>query len=298
MAHAEREVNRKLRILNHAEESGNIAKTCRYFGILRSLFDVWRDAYCQHGNEGLKCNKPIPRRHPNQTADEIVEKILYLRRKYHLGPTRIMWYVARYHSMRVSDATIYRVLKRHGVNRLPGRPGRRKIHTKRYNKQVPGHHIQMDVKFLLFKGKNGQKLKRYQYTAIDDATRVRALKVYTRHTQKNAIHFVDYVINKFPFRIQQIRTDRGHEFQALFHWHVEDKGIRHFYIKPRSPQLNGKVERSHRSDQEDFYQLLKYKNDVDLEKRLYEWEQFYNVARPHGTHKGKTPYESLRDKLA
>ena len=209
-----------------------------------------------------------------------------------------MWYMARYHSMRVSDATIYRVLKRHGVNRLPGRLGRRIIHTKRYNKQVPGYHIQMDVKFLLFKEKNGQKLKRYQYTAIDDATRVRALKVYTRHTQKNAIHFVDYVINKFSFRIQQIRTDRGHEFQALFHWYVEDKGIRHCYIKPRSPQLNGKVERSHRSDQEEFYQLLKYKNDVDLEKRFYEWEQFYNFARPHGAHKGKTPYESLRDKLA
>jgi len=230
MTHAEREVNRKLRILNHAEEFGNIAKTCRYFGIPRSLFYVWRNAYRQHGNEGLKCKKPIPRTHPNQTPDEIVAKILYLRRKYHLGPTRIMGYVARYHSMRVSDATIYRVLKRHGVNRLPGRPGRRKIHTKRYHKQVPGHHIQMDVKFLIFKGKNGQKLKRYQYTAIDDATRVRALKVYTRHTQKNAIHFVDYVINKFPFRIQQIRTDRGHEFQALFHWHVEDKDIRHCYI--------------------------------------------------------------------
>ena len=53
---------------------------------------------------------------------------------------------------------------------------------------------------------------------------------------------------KFPFRIQQMRTDRGHEFQAQFHWHVEDLGIRHVYIKARTPQLNGKVERSHRSD--------------------------------------------------
>ncbi len=252
MTNDEREVNRKLRILNHANQSGNIARTCRYFGIPRSLFYVWRKAYRKHGDDGLKRKKPIPRTHPNQTPDEIVEKVLYLRRKYHLGPTRIMWYMARYHSMRVSDATIYRVLKRHGVNRLPGRPGRRKIHTKRYNKQVPGHHIQMDVKFLIFKGKNGTKLNRYQYTAIDDATRVRALKVYTRHTQKNAINFVDHVIDKFPFRIQQIRTDRGHEFQALFHWHVEDKGIRHVYIKPRSPQLNGKVERSHRSDRRSY----------------------------------------------
>ena len=159
------------------------------------------------------------------------------------------------------------------------------------------HHIQMDVKFLIFKSKAGKKIKRYQYTAIDDATRVRALKIYDHHTQKNAIDFVDHVVAKFPFRIQQIRTDRGHEFQAQFHWHVEDLGIRHAYIKARTPQLNGKVERSHRSDQEEFYQLLSYKSDVDLNKKLDEWEQFYNFARPHGAHQGRTPYESLREKL-
>ena len=293
----ERDLRRKRRILDHAAETSNVAKTCRYFGISRSLFYVWRNAYQEHGEEGLRRKKPIAKSHPNQTPDEIVEKILLLRRKYHLGPVRIMWYMARYHSMRVSDATIYRVLKRHGVNRLPGRVGRRKVHTKRYNKQVPGHHIQMDVKFLIFKDKDGKKLKRYQYTAIDDATRVRALKVYRRHTQKNAIDFVGHVVGKFPFRIQQIRTDRGHEFQALFHWHVEDLGIRHVYIKARTPQLNGKVERSHRSDQEEYYQLLNYKDDVDLREKLAEWEQVYNFARPHGAHLGKTPYESLREKL-
>jgi len=102
----------------------------------------------------------------------------------------------------------------------------------------------MDVKFLIIKNKSGKKLEDYQYTAIDDATGVRALKIYDRHTQRNAMAFVDHVIAKFPFRIQQIRTDRGHEFQAQFHWHVEDGGIRHAYIRPRTPQLNGKVERS------------------------------------------------------
>ena len=109
MTRDEREVDRKLRILNHGKRSGNIARTCRYFGIPRSLFHVWRNVYLKHGEEGLKRKKPIPRTHPNQTPPEVVEKILYLRRKYHLGPTRIMWYMARYHSMGVSDATIYRV---------------------------------------------------------------------------------------------------------------------------------------------------------------------------------------------
>lgn len=293
----QREIRRKLRILEHADRNGSVAATCRYFGIARASFYRWRDLYRQHGEEGLINAKPIARNHPNKTPDEVVEKILHLRRKYHLGPIRIVWYLERYHGIRVSDASVYRTLRRNGMNRLPGGTRMRKIHTKRYNKQVPGHHIQMDVKFLIFRGKQGQKIKRYQFTAIDDATRVRAMKVYKRHTQASAIDFVNHVLDKFPFRVREIRTDNGHEFQAKFHWHVEDQGIRHAYIKPSSPQLNGKVERSHRSDEQEFYQLLTYKGDVDLEAKLEEWERFYNLARPHGAFNGKTPYEALREKL-
>ena len=197
----------------------------------------------------------------------------------------------------ISDAGVYRILCRNGLSRLPRGTRVRKVHTKRYNKQVPGHHIQMDVKFLTFKGEGGQKIRRFQYTAIDDATRIRALRIYDRHTQANAIDFVDHVISVFPFRIREIRTDNGHEFQAKFHWHVEDKGIRHAYIKASSPQLNGKVERSHRADEQEFYQLLSYKSDADLKAKLQRWERFYNLARPHGAHNGKTPYEALREKL-
>jgi transposase InsO family protein len=96
------------------------------------------------------------------------------------------------------------------------------------------------------------------------------------------------VVKKFPFRIRTIRTGRGHEFQALFHWHVADLGMEYVYIKPRTPQLNGKLERSHRTDKDEFYQLLTYRDDVDLKKKLAAWEQFYNYDRPHGAHKGKT----------
>jgi transposase InsO family protein len=156
----------------------------------------------------------------------------------------------------------------------------------------------VDVKFATFHDSSGKTIRRYQYTAIDDATRIRALRIYNRHTQTNAIDFIDYVIDKFPFRIHTVRTDRGHEFQAQFHWHVEDRGIRHVYIKPRSPQLNGKVERSHRTDQEEFYQLLTYTDDVDLNKKLKAWENFYNFNRPHGAFSGKTPYEALKCILA
>ena len=65
-----------------------------------------------------------------------------------------------------------------------------------------------------------------------------------------------------------------------------------------TPQRNGKVERSHRTDQDEFYQLLTDRDDADLEKKLVVWERFYNNDRPHGAHKGKTPYEVLREKLS
>ncbi len=167
----------------------------------------------------------------------------------------------------------------------------------RYAKKVPGHHIQVDVKFVSLKDLEGKKVRRFQYTAIDDATRVRALRIYPKHNQKCAMDFIDYVVEKFPFRIHTIRTDRGHEFQAKFHWHVEDRGMQHVYIKPRFPQLNGKVERSHRTDKDEFYQLLTYTDDVDLNDKLKAWEQFYNFDRPHSAFDGKTPYEELRRRL-
>lgn len=107
-------------------------------------------------------------------------------------------------------------------------------------------------------------MKRFRYTAIDDATRIRAPRICKRHTTQSSIDFVDYALEKSPFRIHSIRTDHGHKFQAKFHWHVEDLGIRHVYIKPRTPMLNGKVERSHGSDDIEFYQLLSYTGDVDL----------------------------------
>jgi transposase InsO family protein len=156
------------------------------------------------------------------------------------------------------------------------------------------HHVQIDVKFLTPLSFQGKRVRRFQYTAIDDATRIRALKIYSRHTpQQNAIDFVDYVLSKFPFRIQTIRTDNGHEFQAKLHWHVEDRGIRHVYIKSRTPRLNGKVERSHGTDDREFYQLLTYTDDVDLNEKLTEWENYYNFNRPHGAFSGKIPYEAL-----
>jgi transposase len=106
MTNDEREIRRKLAVLKRAEELGSAAKAYRYFGIPKSTFFRWQKSYRQFDEKGLVNKKPIPHSHPNQTPDEIVEKILYLRKKYHLGPIRIMWYMARYHELRVGEAPL------------------------------------------------------------------------------------------------------------------------------------------------------------------------------------------------
>ena len=176
MTEDQREVRRKKRVLEYAEKHGNIITTCRRFGIARSTFDLWRDRYRQLGEAGLARRRPRSHNQPDKTPDAVVEKILHLRTSYPMGPIRIVWYLQRYHDITTSDATAYRVCKQHGLSRLPNRVGRRAVHTHRHQKQVPFHHVQVDVKFLTLKRKRGGPVRRYQYTAIADATRVRALR--------------------------------------------------------------------------------------------------------------------------
>ncbi len=124
----------------------------------------------------------------------------------------------------------------------------------RHEKPQPGHRLQVDVKFL--ERIPGTRRRFYQFTAIDDCTRMRVLKVFDVCSQRTAIQFMDDVLRRLPFRVHVVQTDNGAEFQSPFHWHLEQRNIRHVYIRPRTPHLNGKVERSHRIDDQEFYQLL------------------------------------------
>jgi len=295
-AREEMRIRFKLAVLEYSNHLG-ATKACKEFNVPRSTFYNWKKKYDNEGRSGLYRKKPVAYSHPRKTSPEVVEKILELRTDYQIGALRITYYLDRYHGIKISESTVSRVLRSNGLGRLPKTAPRRALHTKRYAKKVPGHHVQLDVKFLQLKDQEGKIVKRYQYTAIDDATRIRALQIYPNHNQDCAIKFMDYVIEKFPFRISTVRTDRGHEFQARFHWHVEDQGMQHVYIKPRTPQLNGKVERSHRTDQTEFYQLLTYTDDVDLNAKLKAWESFYNYDRPHISLEGKTPYEVMKSLL-
>ncbi|MFF7234062.1 IS481 family transposase [Streptomyces sioyaensis] len=302
----ERELQRRARhrlaVLRHVEEvSGSVAATCRYYGISRQCYYRWQRRYEADGLEGLKDRSSAPHHMPTATAADVVEKILWLRRQYHFGPAKIAMYLQRYHDVAISTSGVWRILKKVGLNRLPAsqRYKRHATRWKRYEKQRPGHQLQVDVKFIEPLGQSGRKRRYYQYTAIDDSPGCASCAPTPRNDQKTAVQFIDYVLAKLPFAIEQVQTDNGQEFGQSFHWHLLDKGIGHIRIKPRTPRLNGKVERSHRIDSEEFYRLLEGQviDDVNLFNiKLQEWEDYYNYHRPHGALTGQTPYERLRQK--
>ena len=293
----------RLKLLREATEMPrNVAQACRHFGLSRKSFYKWQARHRAHGEAGLLDRSRAPRRSPRATPRDVISKILYLRERYHFGPGRIKAYLLRFHGLSIACSSVHRILIQHGLNRLPANQKRRPIgHAwRRYEKPQPGHRLQLDVKFL--ERIAGSRKRLYQFTAIDDCTRIRVLKIYDACNQSTAIRFMDEVRRRLPFRVLVVQTDNGAEFQSRFHWHLESNDIRHVYIKPRTPHLNGKVERSHRVDEQEFYQLLDkdgIADDIHLfNEKLREWEDYYNYHRPHGALDGQTPYERLMAKSA
>jgi transposase-like protein len=180
-----------------------VSQTCRFFGISRSLFYIWRDRYRQDGLIGLRDGPRGPRHHPFTTPAHVIALILQVRRQRQYGPLRISLFLQRYHQVYVSPPTIQRILKRHRVPRVslkryrPGPRRRREI-------PIPGQSVQVDVKHLKLGGR-----RFYQFTAIDEAARYRVLRVYAHNSIKSATEFVDEVRRRLPIAKQRNQTHTG-----------------------------------------------------------------------------------------
>jgi transposase InsO family protein len=285
----------RLRWIQHYEQvTKKVSPTCRYFGISRGTFYLWYHRYMSLGEEGLrsKSSRPhkINRIIPKDIRDKIVE--LRLQRKY--GPDRMSYYIRKKYNWFISKRTIWRLYKEHGLNRLKYKKNWKR-YPQQYSKDLPGDRVQMDVKFLdktAFAGK-----QYYQFTAIDDCTRLRVLRIYDHHSVKSATDFVDQVRKALPFAIKQIQTDNGTEFSEGFTWHLDDLGISHRKTRVCSPEENGKVERSHRTDGAEFYGINQFVSITHCVKLLRAWEREYNQERPHMALGGRTPAEFLSEKL-
>ena len=202
-----------------------------------------------------------PKSSPRQMALPIHVQLISDLRKRKLRHRRIKSELNRLHDISLSTATIHKVLERLNKQYLKHKRTFRK-HTIRYSRPVPDDRVQMDVCKIV----SGI----YQYTAIDDCSRYKVLRLYSRRTASNTTDFFDAVIEEMPFAIQRIQTDRGREFFATqFQQILLDWGIKFLPIKPASPYLNGKVERSQRTDLDEFYSTVDLKNS-DLHTLLAE----------------------------
>src|SRR5919109_2093960 len=152
----------------------------------------------------------------------------------------------------------------------------------RYERPLPDHRVQIDVKFIAPLKGTQEALPVHGDRRLHQDPGPSHLRP-TQPAQRDPVPRLR--ARKLPFRVEVTQTDHGAEFGSQFHYHVLDRGIGHVYIKPASPRLNGKVERSHRIDEEEFYRMLKgvVIDDTELfNDRLREWEDFYNFNRPHG----------------
>ncbi|HBE71118.1 MAG TPA: IS481 family transposase [Planctomycetaceae bacterium] len=259
---------------------------CRRCGISRPTLRKWVRRFEKDGIAGLRDRSRRPKTSPATKVTARIEKRILKLRKRRLGVRRIQNELMREHNTHLSLATLQKVLVRNGVSTLAKR--RRKKPIKTYEKDVPGERMQLDT------CKIAPGI--YQYTAVDDCTRYRVLGIYKRRSAANTLLFLERVVEETPFPIQRIQTDRGREFFAeKVQRFMMEYCIKFRPIKPRSPHLNGKVERSQRTDLEEFYATQNLKSPK-LENRLFEWQHFYNWHRPHGSLKGKTPIERCSEK--
>lgn len=236
----------------------------RYDGTRDSLVSRSHRPHSPHPNahtyQELKWIQDYHRRNPNISICELYGKL-----KEDKGYTR-------------SPGSLYRVFVRLGYRKQVPSTKRQQKHDKKYDTPTMlGVKWQMDVKYVpIVCNVSSIKERAYQYTMIDEATRQRFIYPYKENSSYSTVDFVLRAISYFGYAPQIIQTDNGAEFA---HWAntsrihpldllCEKLNIAHKLIRPRTPWHNGKVERSHRNDQERFYNYLRYYSFEDLEKQM------------------------------
>lgn len=274
------------RVVIEALETGNISKVARQYCITRQTVHRWIKRY-DGSPESLMDVSRRPHSHPRAHTPEEIKKVINVyRQNKKLGLVCLWLHLKKNHGYTRSVSALYHLLRRLGVIPPPKKRKRRK--SKPYEPiLVPGERFQVDVKHVPNKCITGEIAgkKFYQFTAIDECTRWRYLKVYDEISTYNSTKFVKELINEFPFEIQCIQTDNGSEFTSrlqgsthpsAFELFLEEIGIRHKLIRVATPRHNGKVERSHRTDQERFYDDNKFYSLKYLKDQLARHLSKYN----------------------
>lgn len=308
---------RKLFVVRIALQQGTQAAALRS-GVPERTVRRWKAQFIQHGLEGLHERSRRPHRSPGRKdlGGALAQALINIHDQ-EPGLLRIQ-ILAKLHGVKSEDQAtmswLVRAKKRLGLTRK--KKQKLHTHTRRYEIPIPGY-LQIDAKIVDKDGESGEKL--IQFTAIDECSRVRYLEGCLVKGAAAAAAFLTRCVAFYAslgVKVLRAQTDHGTEFtlpenqvtqasyargdteDALFTKECEKLGITHRLIRIRTPELNGKVERSHRTDGERFYSRFRFADEHALNHALqHVWMPEYNEQRPHSSLGGMTPMDFLKRRL-
>ena len=298
----DRDVRIKVELILLAHKLGSVSEACSRRGFSREFYYKWWRRLKRSGFniEMLRELRRRPKRSPRRKSWRMEKRIWKIHEKGY-GAPMIQALLAR-DGVKVAVSTISHILNHRRKPRKRRFP-RLKAHRRRYELHVPGERIQLDVKYVpeLVNGR-----KAYVYVGVDECTRYRLAYAYDSICEGATVDFLEKMKRFFPFKIQCIQTDNGMEFTYRLNplvrvehkmdtW-CNENGIRHRCIPPGEKELNGKVERSHRIDEQYFYWKAPTSDLEGFNEALSEWIKHYNTHRPHGGLQFKTPLQKLLEK--
>jgi transposase-like protein len=263
----------------------------------------WLQLYRVGGESALIPKSTAPKTQPHETPIRIKEEIISLRKKVNLCAQKLHWKLEK-QGLVVPVSTISKIIKQEGLTKTYRKRKIKYVYVRA--QRLPGELVEIDVKYV--PGRIAGK-RYYQYTAIDTASRWRLLRIYEEQSTYHSILFLKEVMRLFPYSVQAVKTDNGGVFTNYYlgtnkrsdmtvkTLHGLDtfcnrNNIIHYLIDPGKPAQNGTVERSHREDQQKFYERNKFKSFTDLKKKILVWNEYYNNLEHCGLD-GKTPNEML-----
>ena len=304
------DIRYKQSVIKYSYKYG-VTRAAIQYKMHRKTIYRWRDRY-DGTLESLVPKSRRPRYHPNQHTKEEIKLIKDMKAKNKDTGLVVLWVKLRQRGYTRRVKSLYRVMVRYGIyKRVTSK--KKKYVPKEYTQMTyPGERIQVDVKYVPRECTTEELLEMgeqyYQYTAIDEYTRLRYIRFSKEHNTYESTKFAEEVIKRFPFKIECIQTDNGFEFtyrlnannkgkKTMFEKRLEELEIRHKLIKPYTPRHNGKVERSHRKDQERFYYKKIFCSFEDLVNRSKYYIKEYNNF-PMKPLNWLSPKEKLKEYMA
>lgn len=301
------EVRKKLNWFLEVLKEGNVRKVCRRHGIIPKTYYFWWKRFQKSGLklEALEPRSRRPRRSPNKTRGNKLKWIRYYRLNFRYGPERIQKYLYINHGIRVAQSTIGQVIQREKLILRSNKRKKVRRHTRRYSLSYPGQGMQMDIKYVPKKIAGEQY---FVYNAIDDFSRYRISRLYRKIGIREAVDFMRYIYRHAPFKIEKLQLDNDRAFTYRltptcfdklhpFSSSARELGIQLKFIPPGEKELQGKVERLHRTDDEEFFWKANMASFDSLKRELANWEFEYNHYRHHKSLDWQTPAQALQDYL-